>query len=77
MIDDAESRAFNALPPAVPGGATLAPGPARQVGFRLGPDDYERLQRAARLYAMRPSTLARLLTVRGVNLALHEARRGP
>jgi hypothetical protein len=76
MLGDAESRARNAPPPSAPPGATVTPGADRQVGFRLKPDDYERLGRVARLYGVRPSALARLLTVRGVNLALHDERRG-
>jgi hypothetical protein len=77
MSDDPAARTFNARPAALPRGGTLARGTGHQVNFRIGPDDYERLQRAAQLYAMRPSTLARALTVRGVNLALHDERRGP
>lgn len=50
-------------------------GRSRQVSFRLGPDEHERLLEAARAYGMRPAVLARLLTVRGVNRALHDARR--
>jgi hypothetical protein len=34
-----------------------------------------RLAEAARLFAMRPTTLARVLTVRGVDRALHEHQR--
>ncbi len=48
---------------------------SRQVSFRLGPEEHERLSQAARAYGMRPAVLARLLTVRGVNRALHDARR--
>jgi hypothetical protein len=77
ILGDAESRAGHPPPPSAAAGATLARGPARQVGFRLGADDYERLRRVARLYGMRPSALARVLTVRGVGLALHDERRGP
>ena len=42
---------------------------------RLGAKEYERLVAAARLFAMRPSTLARVLTVRGVDRALYEEQR--
>lgn len=47
----------------------------RQVSFRLGPDEHARLLEAARTYGMRPAVLARLLTVRGVDRALYDARR--
>jgi hypothetical protein len=76
MLSDAEWRARTAPPPSLPGGAPLARGASRQVGFRLAPEDHERLRRVARMYGMRPSALARVLTVRGVNLALHDERRG-
>jgi hypothetical protein len=49
--------------------------PRRQVNFRLGPDEHARLIAAARLFGMRPGVLARVLTVRGVDRALHDARR--
>jgi len=50
--------------------------PRRQVNFRLGVNEHARLTEAARLFAMRPNTLARLLVVRGVERALRDARRG-
>ena len=40
-----------------------------------GPEEHARLTEAAKLFAMRPTTLARILTVRGVNRALYEERR--
>jgi hypothetical protein len=64
-------------PPPMPAGAPPARGAGRQVNFRLGAAEYERLMAAARLFAMRPATLARVLTVRGVDRALYEERRDP
>ena len=66
------------LPPATPmPGGLPAPrrGSSRQVNFRLGPEGHARLVEAARFYGKRPSTFARLLTVRGVDAALYEKRR--
>lgn len=48
------------------------PEPRRQVNVRLGDGDHARLQRAASRNAMRPTALARLLIVRGVNSLLVE-----
>jgi hypothetical protein len=57
-------------------GRVAAPqrGSSRQVNFRLGPEGHSRLVEAAQFYGMRPSTFARLLTVRGVDAALYEKR---
>lgn len=74
---DARDRAVSAPPPGMPAGAPLLRGAGHQVNFRLGHDEYERLAEAARLFAMRPTTLARVLTMRGVDRALHEHRRRP
>jgi hypothetical protein len=46
------------------------------VNVRLGTDDHDRLVAAARLFTMRPSTLARVLVVCGVDSALHDEGRG-
>lgn len=63
--------------PRVPGPAAAPPrGFSRQVNFRLGPEEHARLVEAARLYGLRPSAFARVLTVRGVDAALYEERRG-
>jgi len=62
-------------PPRMPAGDPPPRGTSRQVNFRLGPGEYARLVQAAELYALRPSALARQLTVRGVDLALYEERR--
>jgi hypothetical protein len=67
---------LDAAPPGMPDGAPSARGAARRVSFRLGAEAHDRLLAAARLFAMRPSTLARVLTVRGVDRALYEERRG-
>jgi hypothetical protein len=72
---DARARAEAAPPPPMPAGAPPARGDRRQVNFTLGPEEHERLREAARLFAMRPTTLARVLTVRGVERALYEHRR--
>ena len=50
-------------------------GSSRQVNFRLGPEEHARLAEAARAYGLRPGTFARVLTVRGVDAALYDARR--
>ncbi len=76
-VGDSGARARDAPPPGLPEGAPPSRGASRQVNFRLGPDAHERLLEAARLFEMRPSALARLLTVRGVDRALYEERRGP
>jgi hypothetical protein len=68
------SLADDAVPP-MPAGAPPARGASRQINFRLGPDEHASLVEAARLFAMRPTTLARVLTVRGVSRALYEERR--
>jgi hypothetical protein len=73
----ARHRAVSAPPPGMPAGAALARGPGHQVNFRIGHDEFERLAEAARLFAMRPTTLARVLTMRGVERALYEHRQRP
>ncbi|MDP1849086.1 MAG: hypothetical protein Q8K79_14940 [Solirubrobacteraceae bacterium] len=77
MLEDAEARirARDAPPPRMPRGAPPIKGSLRQVNFRLGPDEHARLLEAARLFGMPPTTLARVLTVRGVDVALYEERR--
>ncbi len=72
---DARHRAVEAPPPGMPAGSPPLRGAGRQVSFRLGAEEYERLVTAADLFAMRASTLARVLTVRGVDRALYEASR--
>ena len=71
----ARTRARQVPPPRMPRGAPPTKGSLRQVNFRLGPDEHARLREAARLFGMPPTTLARVLTVRGVNAALYEERR--
>ncbi|MEA2157495.1 MAG: hypothetical protein QOE11_3635 [Solirubrobacteraceae bacterium] len=78
MLEDGEAtwRAMETPPPAMPrAGAPPSRRSAEQVNFRLTADEHQRLVTAARIYAMRPTALARLLTVRGVDRALHEHRR--
>jgi hypothetical protein len=41
-----------------------------QVGVRLRPLDFERLRKAADLYGVRPTTLARMMVIRGINAIL-------
>lgn len=41
-----------------------------QVSVRLRPSDFERLRRAAALYGVRPTTLARMMVIRGVKAIL-------
>jgi hypothetical protein len=43
-----------------------------QVSVRLRPMDFDRLRRAADLYGVRPTTLARMMVIRGVR-AIHDA----
>jgi hypothetical protein len=40
---------------------------SRQLGIRLRPKHWERLLEAARLYGVRPTTMARMMIVRGTN----------
>ena len=75
--DAARARAFAAPPVQLPSGDLPSTGARRQVNFRLGAGEHARLVEAARVFGMRPNVLARLLTVRGVDRALHEARREP
>jgi hypothetical protein len=51
--------------PAKRGGVT-----SNQVGVKLAAEDFRRLRRAAQVYGLPPSTLARLLVNRGVNAIL-------
>jgi hypothetical protein len=47
-----------------------------QVSVRLRPSDFERLRQAADLYGVRPTTLARMMVIRGVGAILDtELRR--
>lgn len=82
LEDDARRARATAAPPAEmpvgePPPLTQRPSDAsrRQVNFRLGAGEHARLVEAARLFGMRPSVLARVLTVRGVDRALSDARR--
>jgi hypothetical protein len=45
---------------------------SRQLGIRLRPNHWERLLECARLYGVRPTTMARMMIVRGTN-AIHDA----
>lgn len=67
-------RPIEAASRAIPRGAPPARGAGRQINFRLGPQEHARLVEAAGLFAMTPTALARILTVRGVDRALHEER---
>jgi hypothetical protein len=77
MVEDdaARTRAFATPPVQLPRSDPPPTGVRRQVNFRLGPEEHARLIAAARVFGMRPNVLARLLTVRGVDRALREARR--
>jgi hypothetical protein len=47
-----------------------------QVSIRLRPYDFQRLRQAAELYGVRPTTLARMMVIRGVKAILDaELRR--
>ena len=61
----------------LPGGATPEARPARggrnrQVSIRLDDAGYEALVKAARIYGVAASTMARLLVQRGAQLAVEE-----
>jgi hypothetical protein len=73
--DAARARARTAPPARLPCPDPPATGARRQVNFRLGPGEHARLVEASRLFAMSPTVLARVLTVRGVDRALRDARR--
>jgi hypothetical protein len=45
---------------------------SRQLGLRLRPKQFERLLETARLYGVRPTTMARMMVVRGIN-AIYDA----
>jgi hypothetical protein len=64
-----------AYPQGIPGIDVRPPSiePPRQVNFRLSAEEYEQLQRTARLLGVRPSAAARLLAIRGVQQVLREA----
>jgi hypothetical protein len=47
----------------------------RQVGVKLRPADYVALREAARAHGVAPSTLARVLTVRGARALLRRSPR--
>ena len=72
----AQVRAIVATPPRMPVGDPPPPMELarRQVNFRLSTGEHVRLLEAARLFGMRPNALARLLTMRGADRALAEAR---
>lgn len=69
------ARARMAPPARLPSADPPPTGARRQVNFRLGPGEHARLVEASRLFGMSPTVLARVLTVRGVDRALREARR--
>jgi hypothetical protein len=50
---------------------------ARQVNFRLTTNEHDQLTDAARLLGLKPTTAARLLTVRGAQAILREAGPRP
>lgn len=77
MLEDgaARARAHDGPPPRMPSGVPPARGASHQVNFRLGPAEHARLAQAAKLFAVPPTTLARMLTMRGVDRALYEERR--
>ena len=76
LLEDGSRRAqAPPVPPRMPAGDPPTRGSSRQVNFRLGPNEHARLREAAPLFGMRPTALARVLTVRGVDRALYEERR--
>jgi hypothetical protein len=76
LEDGRRSRSLDDEPvPPLPAGAPPPHGASHQINFRLGPGEYASLVEAARLFAMRPTALARVLTVRGVHGALCEDGR--
>lgn len=73
--EDAVHGTVPSLPePGEAGDLKHRPRRAKQVGFRLGPGDHQSLTEAAELFGMRPATLARVLTIRGVHAALSKER---
>jgi hypothetical protein len=63
--------------PRGPSGASPEPRPIRagrnrQVSIRLDDEGYENLAKAARIYGVAPSTMARLLVQKGARLAAEE-----
>jgi len=75
LFEEGPPRFEDEPAPPLPAGAPPPHGSSHQINFRLGPGEHARLVEAAKLFAMRPTTLARVLTVRGVNRALYEERR--
>ena len=45
----------------------------KQVSVKLTSDEHQNLKEAARIYSVPPSTLARIVLVRGVQAALEQA----
>src|SRR4051812_13559883 len=69
------AAAFAAPLPGADGSTPRAPRSRyRQVNFRLLIDQHDELGEAAKVLAMKPAQLARLLTIRGVAQVLAEAR---
>lgn len=62
--------------PAAQARGTGGGGAGRQLNVRLRPDDHEALVRAARLFAMTPTQLARTFIVDGARRALAERQDG-
>jgi hypothetical protein len=48
---------------------------SKQLGLRLRPKLYERLCQVAEIYGVRPTTLARMMVIRGVNAVLDAEMR--
>jgi hypothetical protein len=66
LVEHERSREFD---------AALEPRKEWRVTVRMTPMQYERLGEAARLYGVRPTTLARMLIKRGATAILDEERR--
>jgi hypothetical protein len=48
---------------------------SRQLGLRLRPKHFDRLCQVAELYGVRPTTLARMMVIRGVNAVIEAENR--
>jgi hypothetical protein len=60
--------------PDADGNLTRRWGPMRQLGIRIGEEQYEALGEIARRYGMRPTTMARFLVLRGLEALREEGR---
>jgi hypothetical protein len=48
---------------------------SQQLGLRLRPKHFEQLGKVADLYGVRPTAMARMMVIRGINAVLDAERR--